>query len=125
MKGEQPQEQDGNWVPGDAPSIVPMWAVQSLAKAGTFSVIGVYPPTHKFFPFGEFMNKNLTMKAGNCNHRRYIPELLDLVQSGAIDPAAVLTQLEPVMNAVDAYKEFDRRSPGWIKVELLPHVPAA
>jgi threonine dehydrogenase-like Zn-dependent dehydrogenase len=125
MQGEEPHVDNGNWVPGDAPSLVPMWAVKGLAKAGTLSVIGVYPPSHQFFPLGTFMNKNLTMKAGNCNHRRYIPELLDLVQAGTIDPSAVLTQLEPVMNAIEAYKQFDRRSPGWIKVELMPQVSAA
>jgi threonine dehydrogenase-like Zn-dependent dehydrogenase len=32
----------------------------------------------------------------------------------------VLTQREPVMNALEAYKAFDQRQPGWIKVELLP-----
>lgn len=34
---------DGNWVPGDAPSQGLEWAVMSLAKAGTLSIIGVYP----------------------------------------------------------------------------------
>jgi threonine dehydrogenase-like Zn-dependent dehydrogenase len=76
--------------------------------------------SHQFFPFGQFMNKSLSMNAGNCNHRKYLPELLDLVQSGTIDPADVLTQVEPVMNAIDAYKAFDARQPGWIKVELDP-----
>ncbi len=42
--------QSGNWHPGDAPSQALEWAVQALAKAGTLSIIGVYPPTHKFFP---------------------------------------------------------------------------
>jgi threonine dehydrogenase-like Zn-dependent dehydrogenase len=60
------------------------------------------------------------MKAVVCNHRRYVPMLVDLVRSGTIDPQQVLTQREPVMNALDAYKAFDQRQPGWIKVELLP-----
>ena len=25
------------------------------------------------------MNKNLTVRMGNCNHRKYIPDLIDLV----------------------------------------------
>jgi hypothetical protein len=29
-------------------------------------------------------------------------------------------QREPLTDALEAYKEFDRRSPGWIKVELMP-----
>jgi threonine dehydrogenase-like Zn-dependent dehydrogenase len=108
------------WQPGRAPSQALAWAVKSLCKAGTLSVIGVYPPAMQTFPTGEAMNKNLTMRMGNCNHRRYVPMLVDLVRSGTIDPQQVLTQREPVMNALDAYKAFDTRQPGWIKVELLP-----
>jgi len=66
------------------------------------------------------MNKNLTVNMGNCNHRKYIPLLMDLVQGGEIDPFNVLTQLEPLTSALDAYKAFDARQPGWIKVELAP-----
>jgi threonine dehydrogenase-like Zn-dependent dehydrogenase len=116
----QTGEQDGHWKPGDAPSQALEWAVQALAKAGTLSVIGVYPQTDRFFPIGMAMNKNLTVRMGNCNHRRYIPHLLDLVESGIIDPARILTQLEPMNSAVAAYEAFDQRRPGWIKVELMP-----
>lgn len=112
--------QDGNWNPGDGPSQAVTWAVQGLAKAGTLSIIGVYPPTHRFFPLGMAMNKNLTINMGNCNHRKYIPTLVDLVESGAVDPEKILTQREPLTSAIEAYKAFDKRQPGWIKVELIP-----
>lgn len=112
--------QNGNWHPGNAPSIALEWSVQALAKAGTLSIIGVYPPTHQFFPIGIAMNKNLTIKMGNCNHRKYIPTLVDMVQSGAVDPKEILTEMEPMTGVIDAYKAFDRRQPGWVKVELVP-----
>ncbi len=112
--------QGGNWHPGDAPSQVLTWAVQALAKAGTLSIIGVYPPKHRFFPIGMAMNKNLTLKMGNCDHRKYIPMLVDMVESGAVDPLKILTQLGPLTSAIDAYKAFDQRQSGWIKVELVP-----
>jgi threonine dehydrogenase-like Zn-dependent dehydrogenase len=67
------------------------------------------------------MNKNLTLQMGNCPHRKYIPTLVDMVKNGAIDPTQVLPeQHEPLTDALAAYKEFDRRAPGWIKVELQP-----
>lgn len=112
--------QGGNWHPGDAPSQALTWAVQALAKAGTLSIIGVYPPTHRFFPIGIAMNKNLTINMGNCNHRKYIPMLVELVRNGSIDPKQILTQVEPLTSVIDAYKAFDRRQPGWVKVELVP-----
>lgn len=115
------QHPDGPlWRPGDAPSQALEWAVEALAKAGTLAIIGVYPPTAKSFPIGAAMNKNLTIKLGNCNHRRYIPRLIDLVRTGAVDPAQVLTQREPLTDVIAAYKAFDLRQPGWIKVELTP-----
>lgn len=116
----QTNPQGNNWHPGDAPSLALTWAVQALAKAGTLSIIGVYPLTHRFFPIGMAMNKNLTINMGNCNHRKYIPTLVDMVRSGEVDPKQVLTQVEPLTSVIDAYKAFDTRQPGWIKVELVP-----
>jgi threonine dehydrogenase-like Zn-dependent dehydrogenase len=112
--------QNGNWHPGNAPSQALEWAVQALAKAGTLSIIGVYPPSHQFFPIGMAMNKNLTINMGNCNHRKYIPKLVEMVRCGAIDPKKILTQIEPMTSAIDAYKAFDQRQAGWMKVELVP-----
>ena len=68
----------------------------------------------------EALDKNLTIKAGNTPHRKYIPYLVDLVESGVIDPAKILTQAEPLADAIEAYKAFDRRESGWVKVELRP-----
>ncbi len=107
-----------NFHPGDAPSQAVSWACEALAKAGTLAVIGVYPPTDRFFPLGVAMNKNLTVNLGNCNHRKYAPMLLELVRTGAIDPARILTQREPLASAIEAYRSFDERKPGWVKVKL-------
>lgn len=60
--------QGENWIAGDAPSQALRWAVEAVAKAGTISIIGVYPPQMESFPIGAAMNKNLTIKMGNCNH---------------------------------------------------------
>jgi threonine dehydrogenase-like Zn-dependent dehydrogenase len=96
------------------------WAIMSLAKAGTLSIVGVYPMTAKVFPIGMAMNRNLSVNMGNCNHRKYVPKLVNLAKNGSIDPEKVLTQVEPVTSAIDAYKAFDKREAGWIKVELKP-----
>ena len=116
---------DGNWEPGDAPSMVLRWMVEAVAKAGRLSIIGVYPETLERFPIGEAMGKNLTVKMGNCNHRKYIPKLVDLVRANVIDPTQILTQIGPLTSAVEAYKNFDKRREGWIKVMLEPMSPPA
>jgi threonine dehydrogenase-like Zn-dependent dehydrogenase len=104
------QKSDGdNWKPAEAPSQALQWAVDALCKAGTLSIIGVYPPTSERFPIGIAMNKNLTIKMGNCNHRRYIPRLIELVSTGIVDPLRILTNIEPLTSAIEAYKQFDLR----------------
>src|SRR3954451_6998727 len=99
----------GHWVPGDAPSQVLTWGVEALAKAGTFSIIGVYPETMTRFPIGNAMMKNLTLQMGHCPPRHYIPRLIEAVQRGKVDPRKVLTQVEPMVDAIEAYKAFDTR----------------
>jgi threonine dehydrogenase-like Zn-dependent dehydrogenase len=113
------QNPDGdNWRPGRAPAKALEWAVEVAAKAGIVSIIGVYPPTMDKFPIGQAMNKNLKLVMGNCNHRRYIPELIELVQTGALRPTEVLSRTEPIMDVIEAYRAFDERRPGWLKVAL-------
>jgi len=109
-----------NWHPGDAPSQALQWAIEGLAKAGTLSIIGVYPPDFRSFPIGMAMNRNLTLKMGNCNHSKYIPKLVEMTRSGRIDPADILSHASPISEVIEAYKAFDRREAGWIKVELEP-----
>lgn len=110
----------GRWTPGDAPSQVLQWGVEVLAKAGTFSIIGVYPETMSRFPIGMAMLKNLTLQMGNCPHRRYIPRLIEAVRQKKVDPLKVLTRVEPMTDVISAYRAFDKRKSGWVKVELKP-----
>jgi threonine dehydrogenase-like Zn-dependent dehydrogenase len=106
--------------PGGAPSQALKWAIESVAKAGTVSVIGVYSSAVQGFPIEQILEKNLTLKAGNCNHRRYMPEMIELVRSGVIRPEQFLTQKAPIQSAIDAYRSFARHEPGWTKVKLEP-----
>jgi threonine dehydrogenase-like Zn-dependent dehydrogenase len=116
------QEDAKDWTPGNAPSQALRWAVDCVAKAGTVAIIGVYPQTAEFFPIGMAMMKNLTIKAGNCNHKRYIPRLLDLIRTGAIHPERLVTSVKGMTDAVSAYHAFAKHEPGWIKVELEPQL---
>jgi len=107
------------WRPGEAPSQAIEWALDSLAKAGTLSIIGVYDDETKF-PIGKAMEKNLTIQMGNCHHRKYIPRLIPIVQEGIFDPSTVLTQSVPITSVIEAYENFDLRKEGWVKVMLQP-----
>jgi hypothetical protein len=45
------------------------------------------------------VEKNLTIKMGNCNHRAYVARLVEWVRAGAIDPERVLTQSQPLIES--------------------------
>ncbi|MGH3097380.1 MAG: alcohol dehydrogenase catalytic domain-containing protein [Streptosporangiales bacterium] len=106
------------WHYGTLPSQAARWAVGAVAKAGTIGVIGVYPPGFDTWPIGSAMNRNLTVHMGNCNHRALIPQLLDMVASDVVDTSNVVTRVEPVGDAIEAYRVFDEQRPGWVKVAL-------
>jgi threonine dehydrogenase-like Zn-dependent dehydrogenase len=57
---------------------------------------------------------------GNCNHRKYIPILVEMVRTGAIDPSELLTEVEGITEATGAFRNFDERLPGWIEVAIAP-----
>ena len=104
--------------PGDGPSQAARWAVDAVAKCGRIGIIGVYPPQVGQYPIGQAMNKNLTIRMGNCDHHSVTPPLIDMVAAGQFDPTALITEHEPLESAIGAYEAFDLREPGWIKVEL-------
>ena len=70
----------------------------------------------------EDVREPKTLRIGNCHHRKHIPRLLDLIVAGTVKPERVLSQHEPMTAAIEAYRAFDLRRPGWLKVELSPEV---
>ena len=55
---------------------------------------------------------------GNCNHRTDVAKLVEMARIGRIDPVQILTKVEPLTAATDAYEHFDKRERGWIRTEL-------
>src|SRR5690606_1779060 len=68
------------------------------------------PPTSTLFPYTTLFR----------SHRKYIPKLIELTLSGRIDPSKILTQVKPMSDVIEAFKAFDQRRSGWVKVELHP-----
>ena len=69
---------------------------------------------------GTAMNKNITMRMGNANHKKYVQELVELVRRGGLKPEHILSQMEPMTDVIAAYETFDAQNKGWVKVELNP-----
>jgi threonine dehydrogenase-like Zn-dependent dehydrogenase len=96
------------------------WSVHAARRGGRVSIVGVYGPPANFFPVGVAMNKNLTLRLGQCNVRRYMPHLLDLIRAGTIDAKAIISHRFPLEAAPDAYEIFKKKQDECIKCVLIP-----
>ena len=96
------------------------WAIHSVRKGGTVSIVGVYGPPANLVPIGAAMNKGLTLRMAQANVKRYLPHLLEHVRAGRPDGRGLLTHRFPLEHAPRAYEVFDRKEDGCVKCVLLP-----
>ncbi|EFJ47484.1 hypothetical protein VOLCADRAFT_101983 [Volvox carteri f. nagariensis] len=76
-------------------------------KGGTIACVGVYVGLTNGFNIGAFMEKGLTLKAGQTPVQKYWHQLLDMVKTGKLDPTMVITHELPIEDAPHAYKMFN------------------
>ncbi len=89
----------------------------AVARPGaTVGFVGV--PHGVELPVAKMFQKNVALRGGMAPVRRYLPELLDLVVAGRIDPGRVFDLTLPLEEAPDAYRAMDERRA--IKVLLQP-----
>src|SRR3954468_566274 len=62
------------------------WAIDSVRKGGTVSVIGAYGPLFSAVKFGDAMNKGLTLRMNQCPVKRQWPRLFEHVRNGYLKP---------------------------------------
>ena len=89
-------------------------------KGGTLSIPGVYGGFADKVPLGAIMNKGLTIKTGQTHVHRFVPELLDFIKQGRIDPSFVVTHRMPLTQAPQGYEMFRQKRDGCIKIVLDP-----
>ncbi len=94
--------------------------ILNCRKGGTVSIPGVYGGLSDKIPLGALMNKALTIKTGQTHVHKYVPELLDSIRQGRIDPSFVVTHRVPLSEAPHAYEIFREKRDGCIKVVLDP-----
>lgn len=81
---------------------------------------GAYVGGADALPLGAFMNKGLTLKAGQTHMQHYMKQLLKMIESDQIDPSFVITHRVKLADAPEAYKKFRDKKDGCIKVVLNP-----
>lgn len=97
------------------------WAMNAVRPGGTVSIVGVYgPPFNHFVPIGWAMNRNLTLRMGQCNVLNYVDSLMERTRRGEIDPSFIVTHEIPLDDAPYGYEIFERKLDGAIKVLVKP-----
>jgi threonine dehydrogenase-like Zn-dependent dehydrogenase len=89
----------------------------TIARPGsTVGFVGV--PHGVELPVRRMFQKNVGLAGGMAPVRRYLPDLLDRVLSGAIDPGRVFDMTLPMAESAEGYRAMDERRA--IKVLLQP-----
>ena len=94
--------------------------IAAVRRGGVVSVPGVYAGFIHGFLFGDAFDKGLTFKMGQTHVQRYLPELLEHIESGALNPEAIITHRMSLEEAVEGYRIFDKKEEDCRKVILVP-----
>ena len=96
-------------------------AMASVRRGGTLSVTGVYTGAMQMFPLGDLFDRQVTLRWGQANVRRWSDELLAMLRDGdPLGAADLPTQQVPLAEAPDWYERFQKKEEGVLKVVLRP-----
>ncbi|MGK8503639.1 zinc-dependent alcohol dehydrogenase [Nocardia asiatica] len=97
------------------------WAIDSVRKGGTVSVVGAYGPLFSAVKFGDAMNKGLTLNMNQCPVKRQWPRLLSHIENGYLKPSDIVTHRIPLEHIAEGYHIFSGKLDECIKpVIVLP-----
>ena len=97
-------------------------AIDIVRRGGTISLVGVYGGAADPLPMLAMFDKQIQLRMGQANVRRWVDDLLPLV-SGQDDPLGVegfATHRLPLEEAPRAYEMFQRKQDGMVKVLFSP-----
>jgi len=95
-------------------------AIMACRPGGIVSVPGVYGGMLDKIPFGAAFQKGLTFRMGQTHVKRYLDDLLGLIERGSIDPSFVITHRASLEEGPELYKTFRDKKDGCIKVVMKP-----
>jgi S-(hydroxymethyl)glutathione dehydrogenase / alcohol dehydrogenase len=96
------------------------WAIDSVRKGGTVSVMGAYGPMFSAVKFGDAMNKGLTLRMNQCPVKRQWPRLFEHVRNGYLKPRDLVTHRIPLEHIAEGYHLFSAKLDGCIKPLVVP-----
>ena len=94
--------------------------IAAVRRGGTVSVPGVYAGFIHGFLFGDAFDKGLTFKMGQTHVHGLLPDLLERIQNGALQPEVIISHRMNLSDAAEGYRLFDKQEDDCRKVILRP-----
>ncbi len=108
------------------PALVPQnslqvinWIVQVARKFSTVGIPGVYLTEFANFPFGQFFQRELQIRMGQCPVKQYNEQLLHLIEVGRIDPTLLISHKMKLEEAPKGYDIFNKKGDA-TKIVMTP-----
>jgi threonine dehydrogenase-like Zn-dependent dehydrogenase len=98
-------------------------AIDIVRRGGTISLSGVYGGMADPIPMLTLFDKQIQLRMGQCNIKRWIPEIMPLLTDD--DPLGCdtfATHRVPLADAPEMYRKFQEKSDGVVKVQLKPEL---
>ncbi|NNG18071.1 glutathione-dependent formaldehyde dehydrogenase [Naumannella sp. ID2617S] len=95
-------------------------ALRLPRRGGTVSLSGVYGGALDPMPMMQLFDRQLTLRMGQANVRRWTDELLGLVGDDRLGLEQLATHRLPLESAPEAYEMFQEKRDGCLKVVLDP-----
>jgi len=98
-------------------------AIDIVRRGGTISLSGVYGGVADPIPMMTLFDKQIQLRMGQCNIKRWVPEIMPLLTDD--DPLGVdtfATHRVPLSEAPEMYRKFQKKEDGVVKVQLKPQL---
>ena len=99
-----------------------MSAIDSVRRGGTISISGVYGAPTDPLPMFELFDKQVQIRMGQANVRRWSDDILRLLEQDddVLGVESFATHHLPLDDAPEAYRKFRDKEDGMVKVVFRP-----
>jgi threonine dehydrogenase-like Zn-dependent dehydrogenase len=100
-------------------------AIELVRRGGTVSIVGVYGGMTDPMPMMTLFDKQIQLRMGQANVRRWVDDLMPLVADDPLGLEDFATHRLPLEDAPQAYADFQAKRDGAVKVLFKPEPRAA
>jgi threonine dehydrogenase-like Zn-dependent dehydrogenase len=94
--------------------------ITATQRGGVVSVPGVYAGFVHGFLIGDAFDKGLAFATGQTHVQKFLPELLNFIEEGRLQPDVIISHRMKLAEAAEGYRIFDGKQDQCRKVVLTP-----